>query len=289
MPVEDEAAELMAHPLQEFASRRNARARALKAERQGELAARVAALKKPPTTLWAVNQLARHDPAAIGRLGQAGEAVVQAQAAAVSGRANAAGELHQAGSTLQRELDRALGQVETALRDGGHARDEATRRRIAEMLRVAAVSGGETLDRLRRGALIEEPKAGADMLTAAFAASTPPGAATRATARAKAGDHPAASARARAAARSPAAAAAQQQEQERRLEREHAARTARMDDDRAREAEAMARRLRAQADQMAGEARRMAERARKAEREAVEAAARAKASQAAATRLTAKR
>src|SRR5947209_5027250 len=73
---------------------------------------------------------------------------------------------------------RAAGVAGAALREEGHAADEATARRLREILRVAAVSGGEVWNRLRKGALLTEPRAGEELLDAALAigpqAAAPP-------------------------------------------------------------------------------------------------------------------
>src|SRR6202011_539257 len=143
------------------------KAKALKQAEQRDAAAEVAALKKPPVAVWAVNQLARRNKAVLERLRRAGEAVVQAQSAAVAGRKNAAPELRSASDGLQRELDAAVRAVGEILRADGHAADEATMRRVQEMLRLGAVSGGETWGRLQRGALVNEPQAGEGRLRAA--------------------------------------------------------------------------------------------------------------------------
>src|SRR5260370_12765007 len=156
MNLDEVVAEVLAAPLNEFTSRRNSKAKELKAAGQRELAAELAGLKKPPVAVWAVNQLARLNKAGLEGLRRPGQAVVQAQSGAVAGRKNAAPELRSASDTLQRELEAALRAAGDVLRADGHAADEATLRRVQEMLRLAAVSGGETWDRLQRGALISE-------------------------------------------------------------------------------------------------------------------------------------
>ncbi len=57
--VPEEALELFAAPLDEFTERRNALVKALKKEGNDETAAAVKALRKPKTSAWVVNQLAR--------------------------------------------------------------------------------------------------------------------------------------------------------------------------------------------------------------------------------------
>jgi hypothetical protein len=141
------------------------------------------------------------------------------------------------------------------------------------MLRLAAVSGGETWDRLQRGSLINEPRAGEDMLTAAFALGAVPVGRTNGD-RATAND-----------ARPARAAEKQAAETEKRIEMEHALRTEKMDDEAAQQAKLTAQRLREEADRIAADGKRANERARQAEKELERALARAKASREAARRL----
>lgn len=274
MSVDDVVAELLSGPLNEFTGRRNAKAKELKQAGQRGLADEVAGLKKPPVAVWAVNQLARRSTAELERLRRAGEGVVQAQSGAVAGRKNAAQELRSASDAMQRELEAAVRAVGDALRADGHAADEATLRRVQEMLRLAAVSGGDTWARMQRGALISEPHAGEDMLTAAFSlVGTREGGA-----QAKASE-----------ARATRTAAKQAADTEKRIEMEHAARTAKLDEQAAQEAAQTAQRLRGEADRTAADAKRANEKARQAEKELERAAARATASREAARRLSGRR
>jgi hypothetical protein len=281
MPLDDVAAELLAGSLNEFTTRRNARVKELKAAGQGELAAAVAELKKPSVALWAANQLARRDAAAFERLRRAGDAVVQAQTDAVAGQKNAAQALRSASDELQRELTAEVRAAGDILRAEGHSADEATLRRIQEMMRLAAVSGGETWDRLRRGALITEPRAGEDMLTAAFGLGGNGGTAGAGRSRADAAPAPAPARDMRAER----LAARQAAETEKRIAMEQALRTVKMDEQAAQQAEQTARRLREEAGRMAADAKRANDKARQAEREFDRAAAKLKASREAARRL----
>lgn len=268
MTVDTEVAELLVGPLNEFTSRRNAKARELKQAGRRELAAEVAGLKKPPVAVWGVNQLARRKGPLLERLRRAVEDVVRAQSSAVAGRKNAAQELRAVSDALQRELEGAVRATGEVLRADGHAADEATLRRVQEMLRLAAVSGGKTWDRLRGAALIDEPQAGEDMLTAAFAE----GGGTRAEDRDR---------KERVAARAAA-------DTEKRIELEHVLRTAKLDEQAAQQAEQTAQRLRDEADRMAMDAKRSGQKARQAEDDVKRAVAKAKASREAARRLNAR-
>ncbi|MDQ6884997.1 MAG: hypothetical protein M3077_12330, partial [Candidatus Dormibacteraeota bacterium] len=169
---------------------------------------------------------------------------------------------------LQRELDAAVRAAGDTLRTSGHAADDTTLRRMQEILRLAAVTGGETWDNLAAGALIEEPQAGEDMLTAAFAVG--------------AGGPSAGKAPDRGAARATASEVA---EMEMQMALEHAIRTAKQDEEAAQQADQTATRLRDEAMRMAADAKRASEKAKAAEKQAEQAAARAKASSDALRRL----
>src|SRR2546426_5845953 len=217
MNLDDVVAELLSGSLNEFTNGRNAKAKELKAAGQRELADEVAGLKKPPVAVWAVNQLGQRNKRALERLRRAGEGVVQAQSGAVTGRKNAAPELRSASEALQRELEAAVREAGDVLRVGDHAAEEATLRRVQEMLRLAAVSGGDTWDRLQRGALISEPRAAEDILTAAFALGSA-ASASPAAARVRATE-----------ARAARTAEREAVETEKRIEMEHLVRTAKAD------------------------------------------------------------
>ena len=277
MNLDDVVAQLLAGSLNEFTNRRNAKAKELKAAGERELAAEVAGFKKLPVAVWAVNQLARRNKPVLERLRRAGEGVVQAQSGAVSGRKNAAAELRSASEALQRELEAAVREAGGVLRAGDHAADEATLRRVQEMLRLAAVSGGDTWNRLQESALISEPRAGEDMLTAAFALGSA-GTASPAAPRLKASE-----------ARATRTAEREAAETEKRIEMEHVQRTAKADEEAAQQAAQTARRLREEADRIAADAKRAGERARQAEKELERANAKAKVSREAARRISPRR
>jgi hypothetical protein len=281
MKLDDVVADLLAGPLNDFTNRRNAKAKELKTAGQRELADQVTALKKPPVPVWAVNQLTRGNKAVLERLHEMGQGVVKAQHAAVSGRRNAAPELRSASDRLQRELEVAVRTVADRLRTDGHAADEATLRRVQEILRLGAVSGGDTWDRLRAGTLIDEPRAGEDMLTAAFALGAGAPGGSRHTERGStARDSAAPTAR---------EVSKQAAETEKRLALEHAQRTAKLDQEEAEQAAQTATRLREEANRMAADARRANDKARQAEKESESAAAQAKASQDQARKLGGRR
>jgi hypothetical protein len=241
--IEDLAAELLAQPLEKFTSARNARAKELKASGQTDLAGLLSALKKPSVSLWAANRGARSDPALLRELRQSAQALAKTQAAAGTRRANAAQELRRASEDFQQKLDAASHAAAAALRQGEHPAGEETVRRAREIYRIAALKGGETWEQLQKGALAGEPQP-ADDVAEMFASSA---AAT--------------------------GKSAERQEQQRVAAA--AEKTARADDQRAKEATATALRLRQEATAAASAAQRAADRAAAAEEEAARARAQA--------------
>src|SRR2546423_11211236 len=121
-------AEMMAQPLDQFTAHRNARVKELKASGQADLARELAALKKPAVQLWAANQVRDRDR--LGGLRRAAQSVAKAQAAAATGRPNAAQDLRAASEEFQRNIDAAAAAAAGAPRQGKHAPGEATLSRI---------------------------------------------------------------------------------------------------------------------------------------------------------------
>jgi hypothetical protein len=253
--VESLTAELLAQPLDQFTTRRNARVKELKASGQADLARELAGLKKPSLPLWAVNRVDDRD--VLGELRRAAQAVVKAQAAAASGRSNAAQDLRAASEALLRKLEAAGNAASTVLRQSRHPTGEEALRRIREIFRLAALQGGDTWDWLQKGALIIEPRPGDDVLEMFAAGGTP-------------------------------VAGKQGERAEARRAAELAQRAARTDAELAQRATAAAGRLRQEAKEAAVAAERAADRAAVAEKEATLARAQADKSQRAARRVTQK-
>jgi hypothetical protein len=146
-------------PLDRFTSERADVVRRLRKEGRRELADRMAALRKPPLALWAVNQSAGVAAADLDAVRQAGGRLRSAQEDVLRGDRDAAGEM-QAALAAQRQavdtLTRRLGMVLSA---SGHAAGDATMRRIGETLRAASIADAETWTALREGRLTAEPDA----------------------------------------------------------------------------------------------------------------------------------
>lgn len=151
-------------PLEEFTQARNALAKSLKDEGRADEAARVKKLKKPPVSAWAVNRLAREDPAGIGRLLELVDELKEARSA---------GEIHSLGAErreLVAKLTRRAGEIAEA---AGHAASPATIQRVTQTLQAGAEE--EERDLLQKGALPDDLEpAGFDALGSFDAASWAP-------------------------------------------------------------------------------------------------------------------
>jgi hypothetical protein len=133
---------------EEFVAARDDLARRLRREGDPEAARRVKALRRPPLSAWAVNQLARGP--GLDRLLEAGERLRAAHLAALAGEG--AAELRAA---ARAEREAVAGLVEAALgllREAGHPTTDATRDRVAATLHAAAASP-EAADLVRGGRL----------------------------------------------------------------------------------------------------------------------------------------
>ena len=253
MNSEDLTAELLAQPLDQFTTYRNAKAKELKAAGQAELAGQLSALKKPSVSLWAANHAARSNPSALRELRQSAQALAKAQTSAGAGRANAAQELRRASEDFQKRLGVISNAAADALREGKHPAGEETLRRAREVFRLAGLKGGETWDQLEKGALISEPQPVDDVLEMFGSGSA-----------------------------SVTTKAAERLEQQRVVAA--AEKAARVDAEHAKAAAATALRLRQEADAAAVTAQRASERAAAAEEEAARAKSQADKSQRATAR-----
>ena len=239
-------AELLAEPLDQFTSRRNARAKELKASGNAELAKEVVALKKPPVHVWAANRAAMEEPAILRKLVESAREVAKAQTGGKAAR-----ELRAASEGFQKNLEAAGNAAAATLKGGGHAANEETLRRIRDIFRQAVMQGDDVLERLQKGALIDEPEPGDDVLSM-FQAGKP-------------------------AVREKVTKADERAEERRASEA--AAREAQAAAERAEQLEETAQRLRREANEAAEAAKRADQRAKAAEQQAAEAKADAKRSQ----------
>src|SRR5690242_19951675 len=156
--MDKEADALYGLPLERFTPERDALVKELRKEGDREAAARVKSLRKPTVAAWAVNQLARSQPQAIRELGDAGEALRDAQAAIVAGKGSA-DDLRAAGERQRAAVEELMTAARGLLTGNGRGLSESTLEDVADTLRAAAVDDGTReavlagrLDRERRAA-----------------------------------------------------------------------------------------------------------------------------------------
>jgi hypothetical protein len=150
MAEEQPGDELFGLAPEAFVAARDDLARRLRREGDAEAARRVKALRRPPLSAWAVNQLARGQGPGLEDLLAAGERLRAAHRAVLAGEG--ADELR-AAAKAERELvaDRVQAAMEL-LEEAGHATSDATRDRVAATLHAAAASP-EAADLVRGGRL----------------------------------------------------------------------------------------------------------------------------------------
>jgi len=136
-----------------FVAARTEAARRLKKAGDPGAAARITALRRPPLSAWAVNQLARARGPEVEGLLEAGERLRAAHRAALAGEG--AAELRAA---TRAEREAVVGLVAAAaevLESTGHPATEATRDRVAATLHAAAADP-DAAELVRRGRLTHD-------------------------------------------------------------------------------------------------------------------------------------
>jgi hypothetical protein len=168
LATEQAGDELFGLPPEEFVAARDELARRLRRQGDAEAARRVKALRRPPLSAWAVNQLARGERPALEALLATGERLRAAQREALTG-----GDADELRAAARAEREAVAGLVTAALarlREAGHPASDATRDRVAATLHAAAASP-EAADLVRHGRLT------ADLDPAGFGAVPDEGAA----------------------------------------------------------------------------------------------------------------
>jgi hypothetical protein len=140
-------------PLEQFVATRDQLARRLRATGDRATARQVAALRRPPVSAWAVNQLAHVAPNAVAELLEVGAALRQAQQEALAGQPGAARQLRTATTHLRAAITRLSQRAETLLVRSGHAASDATLTRLAATLQAAATGDAATRAALVQGRL----------------------------------------------------------------------------------------------------------------------------------------
>ncbi len=137
--------------LDEFVSARNALAARLKRAGDFEGAARVRKLAKPTASVWAANQLARHETDTLGELLEAGAALRRDERRALRGEG--ADAFMQAAREERRLVGELVVRAERLLERSGHRSTSAIGRRIGQTLHAAAVGEGPAREALVEGRL----------------------------------------------------------------------------------------------------------------------------------------
>jgi hypothetical protein len=151
VPAEsDPAAELFAVDPDAFVEARNRLVKELRAGGQRDEAARVAKLRRPPPTAWALNQVARQRPELVEAVLDTGARLREAMEDALAGdpsgvRASQAAE--------RRAVDAAVGAAAKVLEEAGRPAADAVKLRMAASLRAAVVD--ESVAELVRGGVLD--------------------------------------------------------------------------------------------------------------------------------------
>jgi hypothetical protein len=153
-PPDDER-QLFAVPPSSFVAARNALARRLAQAGDTARAQSIAALRKPSSSLWAVNQLAHKEPAELQGLLEAARALRRTEVEALRG---GAGESYlRAGRDERAAVTRLTERAAALLEAQGLAAPPSVTRRIATTLHAAATSASaEVRTQLERGTLPSE-------------------------------------------------------------------------------------------------------------------------------------
>jgi hypothetical protein len=136
-----------------FVAARTEAARRLRQSGDGEAAARVGALRRPPLSAWAVNQLARARGPEVEGLLEVGGRLRAAHLAALAG--GGAAELRAATRAEREAVAGLLAAAVEVLASTGHPATEATRDRIAATLHAAAADPAAA-ELVRRGRLTHD-------------------------------------------------------------------------------------------------------------------------------------
>jgi hypothetical protein len=156
-PVAEAAARLYGLPLEAFTRERDATARELRKAKERDAAAAVAKLQKPTQASWAANHLARERSDLVGDLLEAGDALREAQDAAMAGEGS--GDLRRATAEERRAVE-ALVAAAKDLKPGGRKPTETTLERLRTTLHAAATDD-DVRAALEAGRLVEDAEGSA--------------------------------------------------------------------------------------------------------------------------------
>ena len=161
--MDEELDALFALPPGEFTAARDALVNQLRAEKRGDEAAAVKALRRPTVPAWTVNMVARNQPDVVDALVAAGTALAGAQRRALSGVKEAG--MREAAQQRREAVDRAWLAAAAILRDADT--DPAPHRQAVSDTFEAATADPEAATTVREGRLSKElpPPAGFGAVT----------------------------------------------------------------------------------------------------------------------------
>jgi hypothetical protein len=157
----------------EFVAARNALARNLRGEGDREAAATVAALRRPNTAAWALNQVARQEPELVARFLETSETLKAATEAALGGDADG---LRAAQRDERASVDVVIAAARLRLAGLGERPSPAVDTRMVDTLRAAGTEP-DAAALLRAGRLVTDlsrPGLGLGDLGFSYAAPVPP-------------------------------------------------------------------------------------------------------------------
>jgi hypothetical protein len=170
--VAETAERLYGLPLEDFTRERDEAAKALRREKERDAAAEVAKLPKPSAGAWAVNAVAREAPELRDELLAAGEALREAQEAAIAGEGGGA---IRAATARERAAVDAVLDAAAKLEPGGRKLSGAALDRLRRTLHAAA-GDDEIRAALAAGRLVRDAEGGGAWPFAAAGDEPPPAA-----------------------------------------------------------------------------------------------------------------
>jgi hypothetical protein len=132
------AADLYGLPVDRFTEARNGLVKRLKAAGERDEAARIAKLRRPPATAWALNRVARQRPELIGAVLDAGETLKGAMESTLGGDSSG---LRAARLAERDAVAAVVGAAVGHLESAGLAAGEQARQRLGATVRAAVVDG----------------------------------------------------------------------------------------------------------------------------------------------------
>ena len=170
----DPIAALFEVPPDEFVAARDALARSLTQAGDKPAAKAVKAMRKPSATVWALNQLAHREAAALSALFDAGQAMRRAQTQAIGGQG--ADALRAATQSTRKQIAALVRAAESIFAESGRKAGPAITRELYEALHAVAAADDATREALRRGRLEAAPEAPSGFGEVAGVSTMPAGA-----------------------------------------------------------------------------------------------------------------